>query len=58
VLGVQAAAGHLFTPDDNRIAGGHPLAVLSYDYWLPSPFATRFCRSSRCSNRHEISTLA
>ncbi len=33
VLGVRAAAGRLFTPDDNRIAGGHPLAVLSYDYW-------------------------
>src|SRR5262249_41747099 len=39
VLGVRAAAGRLFTPDDNRIPGGHPLAVLSYDYW-----ATRFGR--------------
>jgi predicted permease len=33
VLGVRAAAGRLFTPDDNKVAGGHPLAVLSYDYW-------------------------
>jgi len=33
VLGVRAAMGRLFTPDDNRISGGHPLAVLSYDYW-------------------------
>jgi predicted permease len=34
VLGVRAAAGRLFTPDDNKVAGGHPLAVLSYDYWV------------------------
>jgi predicted permease len=34
VLGIRAAAGRLFTPDDNRVAGGHPLAVLSYDYWV------------------------
>jgi predicted permease len=33
VLGVQAVAGRLFTGDDNRVPGGHPLAVLSYDLW-------------------------
>jgi predicted permease len=33
LLGVQPALGRLFTPDDNRIPGGHPLAVLSYDCW-------------------------
>ncbi len=33
VLGVSAAAGRVFTPDDDRTPGGHPLAVLSYPFW-------------------------
>ncbi len=33
VLGVRAALGRTFTPDDDRIPGGHPLAVLSYAFW-------------------------
>jgi predicted permease len=33
VLGVGAALGRVFTPDDDRIPGGHPLAVLSYNFW-------------------------
>lgn len=33
VLGVQAAVGRTFTPADNRIPEGHPIAVLSYGYW-------------------------
>ncbi|HYL74092.1 MAG TPA: ABC transporter permease, partial [Bryobacteraceae bacterium] len=33
-LGVQPALGRLFTADDDRIPGGHPLVVLSYDYWI------------------------
>jgi predicted permease len=33
VLGVGAAAGRVFGPEDDRVAGGHPLAVLSYGYW-------------------------
>src|SRR6266508_830084 len=33
VLGVGAAAGRVFGPEDDRAAGGHPLAVLSYSYW-------------------------
>ncbi|HEY6345783.1 MAG TPA: ABC transporter permease [Bryobacteraceae bacterium] len=33
VLGVSAALGRVFTPEDNRIPDGHPRAVLSYDYW-------------------------
>jgi len=33
VLGVTPALGRLFTPDDDGDAGGHPLVVLSYDYW-------------------------
>src|ERR1043166_482543 len=34
VLGVPAALGRVFTPADDAVPGGHPLAVLSYDYWV------------------------
>ncbi len=33
VLGVGAALGRAFTPDDDRVPGGHPVAMLSYAYW-------------------------
>jgi predicted permease len=33
VLGVGAALGRTFTPDDDRIPGGHPLVMLSYSFW-------------------------
>src|SRR3984893_3128578 len=33
VLGVGAALGRTFTPDDDRTPSGHPLVVLGYDYW-------------------------
>jgi len=33
VLGVGAALGRTFTPEDNQTPGGHPLVVLSHDYW-------------------------
>ncbi len=33
VLGVGAAIGRTFTPDDDRIPDGHPVAMLSYAYW-------------------------
>jgi predicted permease len=33
VLGVRAAAGRLITPDDDRGAGGAPVAVISHAYW-------------------------
>ena len=33
VLGVAPAIGRLLTPADDRTPGGHPLAVLGYDYW-------------------------
>jgi hypothetical protein len=34
MLGVKPAAGRVFTPEeDDRQVGGHPVAVLSYDYW-------------------------
>jgi len=33
VLGVGAALGRVFTADDDKTPGGHPLAVISYRYW-------------------------
>ena len=33
VLGVGAALGRTFTPEDDRVPGGHPLMVLSYEFW-------------------------
>ena len=33
MLGVKPVLGRLFTATDNRVPGGHPLAVLSYDCW-------------------------
>ncbi len=33
VLGVGAALGRTFTPDDDRVPDGHPLIVLSYEFW-------------------------
>ena len=33
VLGLKPAAGRLFTPDDDRIPGGHPVVVLSHGFW-------------------------
>jgi predicted permease len=33
VLGIRPAIGRLFTVEDNRVPGGHPLAVLGYDVW-------------------------
>jgi predicted permease len=33
VLGVQAAAGRVFTREDDRTPGGHPVAVISHGFW-------------------------
>lgn len=33
VLGVRPWMGRLFTADDDRTPGAHPVAVLSYSYW-------------------------
>ncbi|MGO8786604.1 MAG: ABC transporter permease [Terriglobia bacterium] len=33
VLGVSTALGRSFAPEDDRVANGAPLVVLSYDYW-------------------------
>ena len=32
-LGVKPAVGRLLTPDDDRVMGGHPVAVLGNSYW-------------------------
>jgi hypothetical protein len=34
VLGVGASLGRVFTVDDDKTPGGHPIAVISYRYWL------------------------
>jgi hypothetical protein len=34
VLGIGAAVGRTFTPEDDRTPGGHPVAMLSYPYWM------------------------
>ncbi len=33
VLGVGTALGRAFTPEDDRVPDGHPLVMLSYDFW-------------------------
>jgi predicted permease len=33
LLGLQPAAGRLFTPDDDRTPGAHFLVVLAHEYW-------------------------
>jgi len=33
LLGVGAAMGRVLTPEDDKTPGGHPVAVLAYDYW-------------------------
>jgi putative ABC transport system permease protein len=46
LLGLQPAAGRLFTADDDLKPGAHPVAVLSDDYW-----ARRFARDPRVIGR-------
>jgi putative ABC transport system permease protein len=33
LLGLTPARGRLFGPEDDRVPGGHAVAVLSHDYW-------------------------
>ena len=33
VLGVNTILGRAFTPEDDRVPLGHPLVMLTYDYW-------------------------
>ena len=32
-LGIRPALGRLFSPNDDQIIGGHPIAVLNYAFW-------------------------
>jgi predicted permease len=34
VLGVRAQIGRTFTPDDDLTPGGHPVVMLSHNYWM------------------------
>src|ERR1017187_4118309 len=34
VLGVSAAIGRAFTPEDDSAPGAHPVVMLSHDYWV------------------------
>ena len=34
VLGIGAAFGRMLSPGDDRVPGGHPVAVLTYDFWV------------------------
>ncbi|HYL77393.1 MAG TPA: ABC transporter permease [Bryobacteraceae bacterium] len=33
MLGVQPLIGRTLTPDDDRVPGGHPVAMIGYGYW-------------------------
>ena len=45
-LGVTPAIGRLIGPQDDRVPGGHPVVVLSYDFWR-----TRFGADAGIVNR-------
>ncbi len=45
-LGVSPALGRLLGPQDDRVPGGHPVVVLSYDFWR-----TRFGGDTAVVNR-------
>jgi predicted permease len=47
VLGVPAIAGRVFSADDDRTPGAHPVAVISEQYW-----ERRFGRSPDAIGRH------
>jgi hypothetical protein len=53
VLGVGAALGRVFAPEDDKTPGGHPLAVLSYRYWV-----SRFARQIPASLERRYSLTA
>ncbi len=45
-LGVNALLGRILTEDDDKIPGGHPVAVISYNYWQ-----RRFARDPAISGK-------
>ncbi len=46
LLGLQPAAGRLLTAAEDQTPGGHPVAVISYDYWT-----SRFGRDPKAVGR-------
>jgi predicted permease len=46
VLGVSPIAGRAIGPEDDRVAGGHPVVMISYGYW-----ERRFARDSSAVGR-------
>jgi predicted permease len=42
VLSVTAVVGRTLTPDDDRVPGGHPVAMLSYSFWQNRFSSDRF----------------
>ena len=55
VLGLRAAHGRLFTPDDDRVPSGHPIVVLGYGLFERSfggdPVGRRAARSASTTIR-------
>jgi putative ABC transport system permease protein len=45
-FGLHPAVGRLFTQQDDKVPGAHPVAVLSYDYW-----SRRFARDPKVIGR-------
>jgi predicted permease len=45
-FGLHPAMGRLFTQQDDKVPGAHPVAVLSYDYW-----SRRFARDPKVIGR-------
>ncbi len=58
VLGVGAVLGRPISPSDDRVPGGHPVVVLSYDYWQ-SRFAgdKSILGKSLVINGHNLSVI-
>ena len=58
VLGVKPWVGRLFTQDDDRTPGAHPVAVLSYAFW-ESRFASdaRIVGKTILINEHAVTVI-
>jgi len=48
-LGVGAAIGRTFTPDDDKTPSGHPFVVLSYNFW-----ETRFAKDPKVLGKNVL----
>ena len=54
MLGVKPAIGRVFnSQEDDQVYKGHPVVVLSYDYWV-----SRFARDPASSARRSWSTTS